>query len=123
MNCRQLVQALRLFLFEILDVMKRIISVLILFISISAFSQKYSYAVVTVTERVSKKFNVKVDLGDTPEQIKMGESLSEELHKIKSQAAVLNYMSSEGFELFESKDVSSSEGSNGIVLILRKEKE
>lgn len=101
---------------------------LILLIGFSAFSQKYSYAVITVTEReLSKKFNVKVDVGDTPLQIKIGEELSEKLHKIKSQAAVLNFMSSEGFELFETKDISSSYngsgGSNGVVLIMRKQNE
>ena len=108
--------------------MKKITILLILLISFSAFSQKYSYAVVTVTDReLSKKFNVKVDVGDTPPQIKIGEELSEKLNKIKSQAAVLNFMSSEGYELFETKDISSSYngsgGSTGVVLIMRKERD
>ena len=72
----------------------------------------------------SKKLNVEVDLGDTPEQIELGKSYSEVLNNKKSYAAILNYMAEKKYELVESRDITGSYqgtgGSYGIILIMRK---
>lgn len=110
--------------------MKKIAFLLILFIGFNGLSQEieYNYAVVTVKDgSFSKKKNVEVDLGDTPNQLKQGEEFSESLNKSKSHAAILNFMSAHKYVLVETKTVSASYngsgGSYGVVFIMRKQKE
>lgn len=115
------------------NIMKKIVTLLILFIGFSAFAQvsqlkEFTYAVVTVKDgSFTKKKNVEVDLGDSPLQIKQGEEFSESLNKSKSHAAILNFMSSHKYVLVETKTVSASYngsgGSYGVVFIMRKQKE
>ncbi|WP_312399738.1 hypothetical protein, partial [Sphingobacterium sp.] len=75
----------------------------------------FSYAYIRVEGKfLSKKLKVKVDLGDSDEQIAEGEKLSEILTNKKSYAAILNYMSKIGFELVNTFDLTrSSDGSGG----------
>ena len=85
----------------------------------------YSYSYITVMGKAfSKKLNVEVDLGDTPEQVELGKSYSEILNNKKSYAAILNYMAEKKYELVESRDIVGSYqgtgGSYGIILIMRK---
>lgn len=85
----------------------------------------YTYAYILVEGKLfSKKLNVNVDLGDTPEQLKAGKEYSEKLTNKKSYAAVLNYMVESGFELVQTLDYTSSYsgsgGTSGIVFIMKK---
>lgn len=85
----------------------------------------YTYSYITVMGKTfSKKLNVEVDLGDTPEQIELGKNYSEILNNKKSYAAILNYMADKKYELVESRDIVGSYqgtgGSYGIILIMRK---
>lgn len=85
----------------------------------------YSYAFVTISNRVlSKKLKVEVDLGDSPEQIKMGAQYGELLSDKKSHAAVLNFMAQKQFELVETLDYNRLEegtgGTSGLAFIMRK---
>ena len=102
-------------------------------LSHSSFSQDlnknvaptYSYSYITVMGKAfSKKLNVEVDLGDTPEQIELGKNYSEILNNKKSYSAILNYMAEKKYELVESRDIVGSYqgtgGSYGIILIMRK---
>lgn len=108
-------------------------------ISFSAFSQgvreirmeaqaqtpTYSYAYISVAGKfLSKKLNVEVDIGDTPEQIKAGEEYSEILSNKKSYAAILNYMAESQYELVETLESTYSKdgtgGTDGIVFIMRR---
>lgn len=87
----------------------------------------YSYAYISIVGKaMSKKLNVEVDFGDTPEQIKAGEEYSKLLTNKKSYAAVLNYMVENQYELVETLDYSlmhaGSGGTYGIVFIMRKKK-
>ena len=67
-----------------------------------AQNESYSYAYISISGKLfSKKIKVKVDFGDTPEQIKSGEEYSEMLTNKRSYAAVLNYMVENQFELVE----------------------
>ena len=90
-------------------------------------SQAYSYAYITIEGKgFGKKLKVNVDFGDTPQQIKIGEEYSETLTNKKSYAAVLNYMSENGYELVGSGDNSFSYqgtgGTSGIIFIMRRKK-
>ncbi|MBP1673826.1 MAG: hypothetical protein H6Q25_1641 [Bacteroidetes bacterium] len=92
-----------------------------------AQDQTLSYACVTVEGKTfSKKLKVKVDFGDTPEQIKLGEEYSQILTNKKSYAAILNYMVENKFELVETLDytenIQGSGGTAGIVFIMKKKK-
>jgi len=87
--------------------------------------QTYSYAYISVEGKIfSKKLNVQVDLGDTPEQMKEGKEFSEILSNKKSYAAVLNFMVDHQFELVNTFDYNftsqGSGGTSGIVFIMRK---
>lgn len=93
--------------------------------------QTYAYAYISIEGRVfSKKLNVTVDFGDTPEQIKVGEEYSKVLTNKKSYAAILNYMVENEFELVEtialeynsSYSGTGSGGTAGIIFIMRKKK-
>ncbi|QRY60507.1 hypothetical protein [Sphingobacterium siyangense] len=65
----------------------------------------YLYAYIRVEGKfISKKLKVKVDLGDSDEQITEGEKLSEVLTNKKSYASILNYMSKIGYELLQTKN-------------------
>lgn len=78
----------------------------------------------------SKKIKVKVDFGDTPEQIKSGEEYSEMLTNKRSYAAVLNYMVENQFELVETLTLvesgsyqgSGGGGTSGVIFIMKKMK-
>ncbi len=90
-------------------------------------TQAYSYVYIAVTNsRPTEKFEVRVDFGDTQEQLKAGKAYSELLTKKNSYAAVLNYMVDNGFELVETLDYSSiyagSGGSSGVVFLMREKK-
>lgn len=90
-----------------------------------AQDQNYNYAYVSINGKIfSKKLNVEVDFGDTPEQIAEGAKYSTLLTNKKSYAAVLNYMVDNQFELVETLDYTSTYsgtgGTSGIVFILRK---
>ncbi len=92
-----------------------------------AQDQVYKYAYISVSGKdFSKKLKVKVDLGDTPEQIKAGDEYTEILTNKKSYAAVLNHMADNQFELVEThENISSYQGSGGtygIVFIMKKKK-
>jgi len=86
---------------------------------------KYTYAYISIEGKVfSKRLKVKVDLGDTPEQIKAGNEYSNYLTNKKSYAAILNYMVENQFELVESLEYtdaySVSGETSGIVFIMKK---
>ncbi|HMK06443.1 MAG TPA: hypothetical protein VK476_02870 [Flavobacterium sp.] len=90
-------------------------------------SQTYSYALITIENKgFGKKLSVEVDLGDTPEQIKTGREYSEILTNKKSNAAVLNYMAENQFELVESRENNMSYqgtgGTESVIFIMRKPK-
>lgn len=87
--------------------------------------KRYEYAYVSVQAKgVSSKFKVEVDLGDTPEQIKIGKEYSENLTNKKSYASVLNFMASKHFELVTTRDDNLAyQGTGltfGIIFIMRK---
>lgn len=73
---------------------------------------------------LSKKLKVNVDLGDTPEQLAIGKQFSEKLTNKKSYAAVLNYMTDNGYSLVETLDYnqtySGTGGTSGIVFIMKR---
>lgn len=112
----------------------KLISTFIFSILLTTFSQDvfaqneaHSYAYILIEGKLfSKKLNVKVDFGDTPEQIRSGEEYSEKLTNKKSYAGVLNYMVDQHFELVETLDYTlnydGSGGTSGIVFIMRKKK-
>lgn len=84
-----------------------------------------NYAYVVVGGKfLSKKLKVKVDLGDTDEQVESGKALSEVLTNKKSYAAILNYMADLGYELVSTLDLTNSYngsgGTSGIVYVLKK---
>lgn len=82
---------------------------------------KYSYAYISIEGRsFSKKLIIKVDLGDTPEQINQGKLYSEFLTDRKSYAAVLNYMSDQHYELVNSQDLNWTTGTSGIIFVMRR---
>ncbi len=88
----------------------------------------FSYAYIRVEGKfLSKKLKVKVDLGDSDEQIAEGEKLSEILTNKKSYAAILNYMSKIGFELVNTFDLTRSSdgsgGTSGIIYVMKKAEE
>ena len=92
-----------------------------------AHDQSYSYAYVLVKGKAfSKKLNVEVDFGDTPDQIKIGKEYSDTLTDKKSYAAILNYMVESQFELVETLDYMNtfegSGGTYGIAFIMRKKR-
>lgn len=106
---------------------------LFIFLSQFAYSQEsnksiapsYEYSYITVMGKAfSKKLNVEVDLGDTPEQIESGKYFSEILNNKKSYAAILNYMADKKYELVESRDIDytyqGTGGNSGIILIMRR---
>jgi hypothetical protein len=106
-----------------------IITMILTSFSAKLFAQEleYTYAYVTITGKAfSKKLNVNVDFGDTPEQIAEGEKYSEILTNKKSFAAILNYMVENKFEFVQALDYVStyqgSGGTSGVVFILRKKK-
>lgn len=85
----------------------------------------FSYAYIRVEGKfLSKKLKVKVDLGDSDEQIAEGEKLSEILTNKKSYASILNYMSKIGYELVNTFDLTDnyngSGGTSGIIYIMKK---
>ena len=82
----------------------------------------YPYAYISITGKTfSDKLNVKVDLGDSSDQLIEGKRLSEFLSEKTSYASVLNYMSGLGFELVETIPVNSgSGGTSAIIFIMRK---
>ncbi|MDM9630260.1 hypothetical protein [Robiginitalea aurantiaca] len=76
---------------------------------ILAQDQEYEYAVVYAEERdFANGYRVTVDLGETPEQIKLGEEYSEILDKKKSLAAVINFMAHHRFDFVQAVTTSSS---------------
>lgn len=86
---------------------------------------EYTYAYVAVQGKVfSKKLKVLVDFGDSPQQIKDGETYSDFLTNKKSYAAVLNHMVEQGFELVNTLELTGiyqgSGGTAGIVFIMKK---
>jgi len=88
----------------------------------------FSYAYIQVEGKLlSRKLKVKVDLGDSDEQIAEGEKLSEILTNKKSYAAILNYMSKIGFELVNTFDLTRSSdgsgGTSGIIYVMKKAEE
>jgi hypothetical protein len=72
----------------------------------------------------SKKLKVRVDFGDTPEQINKGNEYSEYLTNKKSYAAILNYMIENQFELVNTLELTEAYqgtgGTSGIVFIMKK---
>ncbi|WP_293942776.1 MULTISPECIES: hypothetical protein [unclassified Sphingobacterium] len=85
----------------------------------------FSYAYIQVEGKLlSRKLKVKVDLGDSDEQIKEGQKLSDTLTNKKSYAAVLNYMSKIGYELVNTFDLTRSSdgsgGTSGIIYVMKK---
>ena len=90
-------------------------------------AQRYSYAYITVEGKVfSNKLKVQVDLGDSPEQLKVGKEYSDILTNKKSYAAILNYMTENQFEFVESRDnimsFQGTGGTDGIIFIMRKKR-
>jgi hypothetical protein len=86
---------------------------------------KFSYAYISVEGKLfSKKLKVRVDFGDTPEQINKGNEYSEYLTNKKSYVAVLNYMVENQFELVNTLELTESSqgsgGTSGIVFIMKK---
>jgi len=96
--------------------------------SLTKIQSTYSYAYIRVEGKfLSKKLKVKVDLGDSDEQIAEGEKLSEILTNKKSYAAILNHMSKIGYELVNSFDLTDnyngSGGTSGIIYVMKKAEE
>ena len=94
-------------------------------------NQAFSYAYISVEGKLfSKKLNVEVDFGDTPEQIKAGQEYTEILTNRKSFAAILNHMVENEFELVETLTLienrtnqgTGSGGTSGIIFIMKKKK-
>lgn len=90
--------------------------------------QQYTYAYIVIEGKfLSKKLNVNVDLGDTPQQIAKGKEYSYFLSNKKSFAAVLNYMEEQDFELLETLDYndifSGNGGTTGVVFLMKKKSE
>jgi len=88
-------------------------------------AKTYTYAYILVEGRLfSKKLKVKVDLGDSSEQLKEGEEHSRKLTDKKSYAAILNYMVENQYELSQTLDYTLSSdgdgGTSGIVFIMKK---
>lgn len=85
---------------------------------------RYTYAYIFIIGRPFKKLKVEVDLGDTPEQIKLASDYADILSSKLSYSAILNYMSENDYEFIESRsDMFSFQGtggSNGIIFIMRK---
>ncbi len=80
----------------------------------SAAAQQYTYAYITVSEKVlSSKLKVTIDLGSKPEQIKLANEYWSQIKDEKSYAAVLNYMTENGFVLVETLDYSNGYNNNG----------
>ena len=115
--------------------------VLITVISFTTFSQvnqtnkqkgqAFSHAYISVSGKlVSKKLKVIVDLGDSPEQVKLGEEYSDMLKNRKSYAAILNYMVENEYELVETLTLeegssyqgTGSGGTSGVIFIMKKRK-
>ena len=124
-----------------IDMRKFILLALITAISFTTYSQvnetakekvqKYSYAYISVSGKMfSKKLKVIVDLGDTPEQIKLGEEYSDVLTNRKSYAAILNYMVDNEYELVETLTLEESSsaqgtgygGTSGVIFIMKRKK-
>lgn len=85
----------------------------------------YSYTYISVEGKLfSKKLKVNVDFGDTPEQLKACQKYWEILTNKKSYAAILNYMSENGFELIQTFELTSSYkgsgGTTGVVFLMKK---
>ena len=94
----------------------------------SEIHNTFSYAYIRVEGKfLSKKLKVKVDLGDSDEQIAEGEKLSEILTNKKSYASILNHMSKIGYELVNTFDLTDnyngSGGTSGIIYIMKKVEE
>jgi len=109
-----------------------IIGIAILLIIVSQESLKAQtseeYVYIAVTGKLfSKKLNVFVDFGDTPDQIVKSGKYSEKLTGRRSYIGVLNYMFEDGYELVETIEFTSiyqgSGGTSGLGFILRKQKE
>lgn len=86
-----------------------------------------SYAYIVIEGRtLSRKLNIRVDFGDSPEQIKAGQEYSELLTGKKSVAAILNHMAENRFELVETLTVTdgafegTSSGTSGIIFIMKR---
>ena len=79
---------------------------------------------------VSKKLKIIVDLGDSPEQIKLREEYSDVLTNRKSYAAILNYMVENEYELVETLTLeegssfqgTGSGGTSGVIFIMKRRK-
>jgi len=92
-----------------------------------AQDEQYYYAYLSIHGKLfSKKLNVDVDFGDTPEQIEESSKYTEILSEKKSYAAVLNYMVDLHYELVETMDYTyitqGTGGTSGIAFIMRKKK-
>ena len=115
--------------------------VLITVISFATFSQvnqtnkekgqAFSYAYISVSGKlISKKLKVIVDLGDSQEQVKLGDEYTEGLKNRKSYAAILNYMVENEYELVETLTLeegssyqgTGSGGTSGVIFIMKKRK-
>ena len=120
---------------------KLIITIFAVIVGQTAFSQnkqiendtsrEFSYAYISVSGKLfSKKLNVIVDLGDSPDQIMAGQEFSEVLNNKKSYAAILNYMVENEFDLVETLTLvegstySGTGGSatSGVIFIMKKKK-
>ena len=120
---------------------KNLLLVLFIAINFTTFSQvndtnkqgnkAFSYAYISVSGKLfSKKLKVVVDLGDSPEQIKLGEEYSDTLTNRKSYAAVLNYMVENNYELVETLTLvdnssfqgTGSGGTSGVIFIMKRRK-
>ena len=125
----------------IFDMKKFLLLALITAISFTAFSQvnqtdkekgqAFSYAYISVSGKLfSKKLKVIVDLGDSPEQIKLREEYSDVLTNRKSYAAILNYMVENEYELVETLTLeegssfqgTGSGGTSGVIFIMKRRK-
>lgn len=75
----------------------------------------------------SKKLKVEDDLGDSPQQVKVGEEYSEILTNLTSTAAVLNFLAEKQFELVEALELSlisqGSRDNSGFVFIMMRKQE
>ncbi|MFZ1516075.1 MAG: hypothetical protein WAT21_11785 [Saprospiraceae bacterium] len=125
----------------IFDMKKFLLLALITAISFTAFSQvnqtdkekgqAFSYAYISVSGKLfSKKLKIIVDLGDSPEQIKLREEYSDVLTNRKSYAAILNYMVENEYELVETLTLeegssfqgTGSGGTSGVIFIMKRRK-
>lgn len=82
------------------------------------------YAFISIENKdLSKKAKVKVDFGDTPDQVKIGKVYSEILSEKKTYAAILNFMVEDQFEFVETIDLANiSKGTIGLVFVMKKKK-